>query len=110
MMCIGIPMQVLRCDGLSAICDDRGTERHIDLSLVGSQPPGTWVMTFLGAAREVIDGNEACRVLDAITAIETVMQGEHADIDALFADLVDREPELPPHLAKQAGTTSAESS
>ncbi len=109
-MCIGIPMQVLRCYGLSAICDDRGTERHIDLSLVGPQQPGTWVMTFLGAAREVIDGSEACRSLNAIAAIEMIMQGGHVDIDALFADLVDREPERPSHLAEKADTTSAESS
>ena len=70
----------------------------IDLSLVGEQPPGTWLLTFLGAAREVIDADRAAAINNALAALDAAMAGDHARIDALFADLVDREPSLPDHL------------
>ncbi len=102
-MCIGIPMQVERCEGLVAFCRHGDEVRQIDMSLVGPQPPGTWVLAFLNTAREVMDEQRAEETLKALAALDQVMQGQAADIDALFADLVDREPPLPPHLAAQVG-------
>jgi len=64
--------------------------------LIGPQPVGTWMLVHLGAARSVLSAEDADRVADALLAIEAVQRGE--DIDHLFADLTDREPELPPHL------------
>ena len=54
-------------------------------------------MVFLGAAREIISDETARVTSDALAALELAMRGE-TDIDHLFADLVDREPELPDHL------------
>ena len=65
--------------------------------LVGEQPVGAWVLVFLDAARDVITAEQAQKTADALRAITLVMEGE-TSVDHLFADLVGREPELPPHL------------
>lgn len=101
-MCVGIPLQVLRSEESRALCRDRdGGEVWIDLLLVGAQPPGTWLMSFLGTAREVIDADTAQRTLAALAALDTLMAGGEADLDAAFADLVNREPQLPDFLKAQ---------
>ena len=102
-MCIGVPMQVQSCDGTSALCiSDKGLEA-VDISLVGEQPKDTWLLVFLGAAREVISQERAAQVQQALQAMDAVMKGEPVDLDDLFADLVDKQPELPEHLREAAG-------
>lgn len=96
-MCLGLPMQVIECNGYVALCQGRGGRRQIDLALVGEQPPGTWLLAFIDAAREVIDADSAARINAALDGLEAVMAGE-TDISAHFADLFERTPELPPHL------------
>jgi hydrogenase expression/formation protein HypC len=101
-MCIGIPMQVTACEGLIARCDDGTAEHRIDLAMVGPQPLGTWLLTSLGSARQVLSAEQAGLIRDALRAVELVMSGNR-DVDHLFADLTDR-PRLPPHLAAVVGT------
>lgn len=96
-MCIGVPLLVLCCEGHNALCRGRGEERRIDLSLVGPQPPGTWLLTFLGTAREVIGADTAALINAALDGLEAAMAGE-TDLSHYFIDLIDRTPELPPHL------------
>ena len=96
-MCVGIPMQVIECQGFVALCRGRDGERRLDLALVGEQPPGTWLLSFIDAAREVIDAETAARIDAALDGLEAVMAGA-TDIAHHFADLIDRTPELPPHL------------
>lgn len=96
-MCVGIPMQVVECKGYVAHCQGRGGVRQLDLALVGEQLAGTWLLAFIDAAREVIDAETAARINAALDGLEAVMAGE-TDISRHFADLVDRTPELPPHL------------
>lgn len=96
-MCLGIPMQVLESEGIVALCRSRGGDRRIDLSLVGEQAAGTWLLTFIDAAREVIDAATAERINAALDGLEAVMAGE-TDIARHFADLFERTPELPAHL------------
>ena len=93
-MCIGIPMQVIEAGEGSALCEGMGERKRISTLLVGDQPEGTWLLTFLDAAHEVLDPQDAARITDAVTAVNLVMQGS-TDIDHLFADLVDREPPRP---------------
>ena len=106
-MCIGLPMQIESGDGIAAValCEaaDGATERHtLDMMIVGSQPPGTWVLAFHGAARRVLEPAEAAQIRDALAALELAMQAgavpPTAAIDALFTDLIDRAPQLPEHL------------
>ncbi|MFT4079000.1 HypC/HybG/HupF family hydrogenase formation chaperone [Rhodomicrobium lacus] len=102
-MCVGIPMQVVQPKDRFALCRAEGNAgaelREIDMILVGEQPEGTWVLTFLDAAREVISEEHARQTADALKALALVMQGE-TSIDHLFADLIGREPQLPEHLRK----------
>jgi len=100
-MCLGIPMQVVEPGEGRALCRARGGDQVIDMSLVGEIPEGAWIMAFLGAAREVISEETARRSADAIEALEMAMRGE-SGFDHLFADLIDREPELPEFLRPAA--------
>ncbi|MFZ5539007.1 MAG: HypC/HybG/HupF family hydrogenase formation chaperone [Pseudomonadota bacterium] len=100
-MCIGVPMQVVDGDGVAAVCEGRGARERVDMLVVGAQPPGTWVLVFHGAARRVLTETEARQTIDALDALGIALQardGERGTIDALFADLVGREPQLPEHL------------
>ena len=106
-MCLGIPMQVMAINGLSARCRAGDREEDIDLSLTGPVAPGTWVLVFLGAAREELDAERAALITAAIGAVEAAMSGR--DPGDAFIDLETREPCLPPHLeaARRAGATKA---
>ena len=96
-MCLGIPMQVIEARDGIAVCEGLGERREINMQLVGEQRPGTWVLTFLDAAREVLSEADAALISDAVTAVNLVMRGE-TDVDHLFADLIDREPPRPASL------------
>jgi hydrogenase expression/formation protein HypC len=107
-MCIGVPMRIESGDGVSAMAlgesaDGAVERRTIDMMIVGAQPPGTWVLAFHGAARRVLDPLEARQIRDALAALAIALDSDSAAppdaaLDALFADLVDREPQLPEHL------------
>jgi len=96
-MCIGIPMRVIESNGMMARCAGRGGERWLDLALVGAQPAGTWLLAFIDSAREVIDAARAAMIDDALDALEAALDGE-TDLSVHFADLIEREPQLPEHL------------
>ena len=106
-MCMGIPMKVISTSPGYADCqraDDQGGPLvSVDMKLVGEQPPGTWVLTFLDAAREVLTEDKALEISNALKAVEQALYGG-GDIDHLFADLVNREPELPEHLRPEVQT------
>lgn len=101
-MCMAIPMQVLRCAGTQAWCRDLdGQEVAVDCLLTGPLSPGQWVLTFLGAAREVVEADEAAAIASALEALEAMQAGSlvaGSAVDAFFPDLAGREPQLPPHL------------
>ncbi len=98
-MCLGIPVQVLECGEHFARCAGRNGEVRVDLSLVGRQAEGTWLLIFLDAAREVIDGERAAAINAALDALDAAQAGA-TDFSAFFADL-DREPQLPDFLRTQ---------
>jgi hydrogenase expression/formation protein HypC len=109
-MCIGIPMQVVSCETGFALCEGMGEQRRVNTLLVGEQPPGTWLMVFLDSAREVLSETDAQQITAALQALDLAMRGD-TSIDHLFADLVDREPQLPDFLqAQPAGGDPGESS
>lgn|SRR5512143_675740 len=102
-MCIGVPLRVLDGDDRIAWCvGDDGTRERIDMVLIGAQPAGSWVLAFHGAARQVLSETEAARMRAARAALAAALAGDD-DIDAFFADLVAREPELPAHLSDSRG-------
>lgn len=98
-MCIGRPLRILEMHDFSALCvDPDGIRETVDMTLLGAQPTGTWVLVFLGHARSVLDPDSALRIHDALAALSDLMRGAAPDINRLFSDLVDREPQLPDHL------------
>jgi len=105
-MCIGTPLQVVAFedDGHYAQCADGALHERLDMRLVGTLPVGTWVLAFHGAARRVLDPGEAAQIRSALQALGQVLAGNAQGVDALFADLVGREPQLPEHL--RAGSPS----
>ncbi len=106
-MCVGIPLRIDTVDGLRAVASNASRSEELDLSLVGPQPVGTWVLGFLGAARDVLTEDEAASIEAALAGLERVMAG--GDLGDAFADLTHRAPTLPPHLAAAhaAGKTQA---
>jgi len=99
-MCIGVPMRVARAEGSHAWCEADGRSERLDMRLVGHQAPGTWVLAFIGAARQVLSERQAAQASAARRALASVLEG-NPDVDAFFADLVGREPELPEHLRQR---------
>ena len=98
-MCLGIPVQVQECGEHFARCAGRNGEVRVDLSLVGQQLPGTWLLIFLDAAREVIDSERAAAINAALDALDAAQSGA-TFFSAFFADL-EREPQLPDFLRTQ---------
>lgn len=96
-MCIGVPMQVVAIADGVAVCERRGERARLDAMLLAAVAPGDYVLAFQGRALRVLDAAEAARTNDALDALDAVMRGD-ADAGGHFADLVGREPELPPHL------------
>lgn len=100
-MCLAIPLKVVAMEGSHALCEGRDGIERIDTLLTGPLAPGQWVLSFLGAAREVIEPERAAQILDAVAALSALLAGEGdatALVDAHFSDLVGREPQLPDFL------------
>ena len=96
-MCLGMPMRVRAVVGEAADCLSKdGSARMVSLALVGPQAIGAWVLVHIQTAIRVLDEAEAEQIHQALQAVEAVTRGE--SIDHLFADLIDREPQLPEHL------------
>lgn len=106
-MCLGIPMQLFEVDGIAGRVSHGSRQELVDLSLTPDAVVGDWVLTFLGAAREIISADEAAKILAALEGLSAVMNGGSAG--SAFADLDEREPSLPSHLqaALDAGCTTA---
>ena len=98
-MCLGIPVQVVEIEGVFAWCDGRNGRQRINTMLVGDVAPGQWLLTFLDTAREAIDAERAALVNAALDALGRIASGNN-DIESCFADLIDREPQLPEFLRK----------
>ncbi|WP_114417837.1 HypC/HybG/HupF family hydrogenase formation chaperone [Marinospirillum perlucidum] len=99
-MCIGYPQQVEVVEESRALCRSGDQQQWVDTRLVEACVPGDWLLVFHGAAREKLSEQRAHQVSQALAALVAAEQGDHQAIDHLFADLVDREPQLPPHLQK----------
>ena len=84
-MCLGIPMQVLKVDGIAGHVQNDGATELIDLSLTPQVSVGDWVLTFLGAAREVIPEDEAHKIAAALRGLRAAMEG--GDVGDAFSDL-----------------------
>lgn len=95
-MCLGLPMTIVETDGVSALCEFRGERRRVSMLLLSNPPVGTKVLVHIDTAIRLLDEAEARLIVDAIEGLTAALDGE--DCDRFFADLIEREPQLPEHL------------
>ena len=107
-MCIGIPMQVVAPTAATPGARPRRA-RAPGHGAGRRQPPGTWVLGFHGAARQVLSDIEAAQARAGRQALAAVLAGD-GSVDDFFADLVGREPELPGHLRSRPCMNAADRS
>jgi len=90
-MCIGVPVQVVKPGELMAMCRGRNGEEQVNMMLVGSQPTGTWLLNFLGSARQVLSEEDAVNIDKALDGLSAIMSGESdINIDEYFPGLGSR--------------------
>ena len=58
-MCLGIPMKIVKINGLMATAEVTNVQREIALQLVENPRVGDWVMVHAGFAIQIIDEKEA---------------------------------------------------
>jgi hydrogenase expression/formation protein HypC len=75
-MCIGIPMRVIESGLATALCEGRGGQQRLNMMMVGEVPVGSWVLAFLGSAREVLTEEEAARINRALDGLEAALKGD----------------------------------
>lgn len=85
-MCIGIPVQVIEDRDFTALCRGRNGDEIVNMMLTGAQPAGTWVLNFLGSAREVLSAEDAALINSALDGLAAAMNGE-TDLDMYFPHL-----------------------
>jgi hydrogenase expression/formation protein HypC len=113
-VCLGVPLQIQAIDGAgAALCPDPDASaaaggqrlRRVDVSLLDSPPGvGDWILVHVGLAIRTMDALEARQVRDALRAVTAAAEGRA--FEHLLGDLLDREPELPPHLRAQQTATA----
>lgn len=87
-MCIGVPMQVIEPGEFTALCRGRNGDEPVNMLLIGPQQAGTWVLSFLGWAREVISAADARQIDLALDGLGEIMNGaESIDVDRYFPGL-----------------------
>ncbi len=87
-MCIGTPVQVIKPGEFVSTCRGRNGEEQVNMMLIGQQPAGTWVLNFLGSAREVLSEKDAENIDRALDGLSAIMSGEaNVDIDKYFPDI-----------------------
>lgn len=103
-MCLGVPMQVeaIAPGGGIAACrtaNGAGTRDVATLLLDGPAQTGDWLLVHIDTAIRSISEEEAATLADALAAVAAAQEGR--PFDHLFADLIEREPQLPDHLRPQ---------
>jgi hydrogenase expression/formation protein HypC len=106
-MCLGIPMTVVAPlgAGMAQCRAGDGSERVVSLLLLGDVAPGTPVLVHVDTAVRVLDPSEMKPIEDALEALAASLEGR--PFDHLFADLIGRTPQLPPHLRTPAAPGDA---
>ena len=94
-------MQVVEIEGVFAWCQGRNSRSRINTMLLSDVTPGQWILTFLDTAREAIDAERAALINSALDALTVVANGG-TNVDDCFADLINREPQLPDFLKGQS--------
>ncbi len=105
-MCLGVPMRVIDILPSGAThCRPLGESQalHLVESSLLDVPPavGDWLLVHVDVAVRALDPVEARQIGDALEAVAAAASGQ--PFEHLLADLIDREPQLPPHLREASG-------
>ncbi|WP_371324122.1 HypC/HybG/HupF family hydrogenase formation chaperone [Dechloromonas sp. ZY10] len=78
-MCLSIPKQVVAWEGEGyfAWVERDGQRERVNMMLLGPQPLGTWVLTSLGLAKEVVDDEARALIEDALAALAASLNGDY---------------------------------
>ena len=69
-------------------CRGRNGEEQVNMMLIGAQTEGTWVLNFLGSAREVLTEEDAQNIDKALDGLSAIMSGDtDINIDDYFPGL-----------------------
>ncbi len=88
-MCLSIPLCVAEWadkEGDSVWVERSGKRERINMMLIGPQPVGTWVLTSLGLAKEVIEEDQRLLIEDALVALAASLEDDY-DPSQHFRDL-----------------------
>ena len=94
-MCLSIPMQIVELEGegddFCYAWVERGEGDHfrrerVNMMLLGPQPVGTWILSSLGLAQEVVAEEERLLIEDALAALAASLEGDY-DPQQHFTDL-----------------------
>ena len=94
-MCLSIPMQIVELEGegddFCYAWVERGEGEHfrrerVNMMLLGPQPVGTWILSSLGLAQEVVAEEERLLIEDALAALAASLEGDY-DPQRHFTDL-----------------------
>ncbi len=87
-MCVGVPLQIVETGEFVALGRGRNGDEPVNMMLIGPQPEGTWVLNFLGSAREVLSEQDALNINKALDGLSAIMAGEtDIDVDSYFPGL-----------------------
>ena len=87
-MCLSVPMKVLALEaGGDLAVVGRGERRErVNMLLVGPQPVGTWVLTSMGLAKEVVEPEQLALIEEALTALAASLDGDY-EASQYFQDI-----------------------
>lgn len=88
-MCLSIPKRIVEWEGDGgdfAWVERDGERELINMMLIGPQAVGTWVLTSLGLAREVVEDDQLALIEDALSALAASLEGDF-DPSRHFQDL-----------------------
>ena len=74
-MCLGTPVQVVQSGEVMSLCRGRNGDEDVNMLLIGQQSVGTWVLSFLGWAREILDEQQAIEINLALDGLQEIMDG-----------------------------------
>ncbi len=78
-MCLSIPKQVVAWEGEGdfAWVERNGQREFLNMMLLGPQPVGTWVLTSMGLAKEVVEPEQLALIEEALTALAASLDGDY---------------------------------
>lgn len=87
-MCLSIPMRVVDWVGTGELAwvERDGRRECVNMMLVGPQPVGTWLLTSLGLARQVLESEQLAQIEDALAALAASLDGTY-EPERHFRDL-----------------------